>query len=93
MARLIPSRQNFVCGGPHKGQGETEGPTETALAPSSRVSPVPMQGSVRSGPRPNGHEEHLCRWRVDPTPSRGVRPREQGKVTEDLTPGNVLIGS
>ena len=23
----------------------------------------------------------------------GVRPRAQGKVTEDLTPGNVLIGS
>ena len=28
-----------------------------------------------------------------PTPSTGVRPSKQGKVTEDLTPGDVLVGS
>ena len=80
----------FVCSGPHKGRGRTKWPTETALTPSSRVCPDLRLGSASCGPWPNGHEEHL--WRVDPTPSTGVRTREQGIDTEDLALGTCEVG-
>ena len=42
MARLIPSRQNFVCGGPHKGRGGTEWPTENRTRAELKGLPSPQ---------------------------------------------------
>ena len=79
MARMNPSRQNFVCGGPYKGRGERNGHRNHTRAELKGL-PSPKAGKRAScGPRPNGNEEHQCRWAFGPRPRTGVRSKKLGK--------------